>query len=140
MAMVQDPATADYPLMPQSAIATGLADYVLPVEEMPEALIKYTQHYYVNGRKPATAEVEAPDYVNQALAVLRTRGKLDFRCYRKKTLARRIERRMSLSRTERGADYVAFLREHADEVDRLASDLLISVTSLSCAGFCHRCG
>ncbi len=29
MAMVQDPATAEYERMPQSAIATGLADYVL---------------------------------------------------------------------------------------------------------------
>src|SRR5262249_33228572 len=41
MAMVQDPATAEYDRMPQSAIATGLADYVLPVGEMPDALIKY---------------------------------------------------------------------------------------------------
>ena len=46
MAMVQDPKTAAYPRMPESAIATGLADYVLPVEQMPEALIKYVQHYY----------------------------------------------------------------------------------------------
>jgi two-component system CheB/CheR fusion protein len=36
MAMVQDPATAAYDRMPQSAVATGLADYVLPVEQMPE--------------------------------------------------------------------------------------------------------
>ena len=63
MAMVQDPTTAEYRRMPQSAIATGLADYVLPVEQMPEALIKYVQHYYVNGdrdrvrkwRKPRTS-------------------------------------------------------------------------------------
>ena len=52
MAMVQDPATAEYQRMPQSAIATGLADYVLPVEQMPEALIKYVQHAYVNGGTP----------------------------------------------------------------------------------------
>ena len=38
---------------PESAIATGLADYVLPAEQMPEALIKYVQHYYVNGGKAA---------------------------------------------------------------------------------------
>lgn len=129
MAMVQDPATADYPLMPESAVATGLADYVLAAEQLPDALIKYTQPFCVNGRHQQSAEVEAPDYLDQALAVLRTRGKLDFRSYRKKTLARRIVRRMSLSHLERGADYVAFLRDHADEVDRLASDLLISVTS-----------
>ena len=49
MAMVQDPATAEYARMPESAIATGLADYVLPVEKMPEALVKYIQHFYVSG-------------------------------------------------------------------------------------------
>ena len=46
--MVQDPATAEFPRMPQSASATGLADYVLPVEQTPEALIKYAQHSDVN--------------------------------------------------------------------------------------------
>jgi chemotaxis response regulator CheB len=34
--MVQDPNTAEYPRMPQSAGATGLADYVLAVEQMPK--------------------------------------------------------------------------------------------------------
>ncbi|HMF16463.1 MAG TPA: chemotaxis protein CheB, partial [Gemmataceae bacterium] len=49
MAMVQDPHTAEYSRMPESAIATDLADYVLPVEDMPAALTKYVQHFYVNG-------------------------------------------------------------------------------------------
>jgi hypothetical protein len=39
--MVQDPASAKYDGMPQSAIHTGLADFVLPPEEMPEHLIGY---------------------------------------------------------------------------------------------------
>ena len=60
MAMVQDPKTAEYPRMPQSAIATGLADYVLPVEQMPEALIKYVQHYYVNGAKTGAEGARSP--------------------------------------------------------------------------------
>jgi two-component system CheB/CheR fusion protein len=34
MAMVQDPGTAEYPRMPQSAIGTGLADHVLAPAEM----------------------------------------------------------------------------------------------------------
>ena len=107
MAMVQDPSTAEYPRMPQSAIATGLADYVLPVEQMPEALIKYVQHYYVNGGSRPAEDVEAPDHLNQVLALLRTRTKFDFRCYRKKMLTRRIERRMGLNHFDRSADYLA---------------------------------
>ncbi len=52
MAMVQDPATAEYDRMPQNAIATGLADYILPVEQMPEALVRYVKHAYLNGTAP----------------------------------------------------------------------------------------
>ena len=128
MAMVQDPKTADYPGMPESAIATGLADYVLPVEQMPEALVKYVQHFYVNGGRVVAAVDETPDHLNQLLALLRARTKFDFRCYRKKMLARRLERRMGLSHFENVAEYLAHLREHPEEVKQLARDLLISVT------------
>ena len=128
MAMVQDPKTAASPGMPESAIATGLADYVLPVEQMPEALVKYVQHFHVNGGRAVAAVEEAPDHLNQLLALLRARTKFDFRCYRKKMLARRLERRMGLSHFENVAEYLAHLREHPDEVKQLARDLLISVT------------
>ena len=128
MAMVQDPKTAAYPRMPESAIATGLADYVLPVEQMPEALVKYVQHGYVNGGRVVAAVDEAPDHLNQLLALLRARTKFDFRCYRKKMLARRLERRMGLSHFDNVAEYLAHLREHPEEVKQLARDLLVSVT------------
>src|SRR5262249_26195798 len=121
--------TAAYDRMPQSAVATGLADYVLPVEKMPEALIKYVQHYYVNGGKTVEVAAAAPDHFNQVLALLRARSKFDFRCYRKKMLTRRIERRLGLNHFEHLPDYLAFLRENPDEVNHLAQDLLISVTS-----------
>ena len=79
MAMVQDPKTAGYPAMPESAIATGLADYVLPVEQMPEALIKYVQHGHVNRERVVAVVDEDPDHLNQLLALLRARTKFDFR-------------------------------------------------------------
>jgi two-component system CheB/CheR fusion protein len=129
LAMVQDPETADYPAMPQSAIATDLADYVLPVEKMPPALVAYVEHYYANGGKAAGERKEAADELNQVLALVRARNKLDFRHYRRKMLARRVERRLSLCHFDRVADYVTFLRDHPDEVRHLSRDLLISVTS-----------
>lgn len=36
---VQDPRTAEFPGMPEAAIATGNVDFVLPLAEMPEALL-----------------------------------------------------------------------------------------------------
>jgi two-component system CheB/CheR fusion protein len=127
MAMVQDPLTAEYPRMPQSAISTGLADYVLPPEQMPAALVKYVRHSYVNG--PAAEAVETPDHMNRLLALLRARAKLDFRYYRRKMLARRVERRMGLNHIDELGDDLAHLREYPEEVDRLTRDLLLSVTS-----------
>ena len=35
MCMAQDPRTAQFGIMPQSAIDTGLVDYVLPADRMP---------------------------------------------------------------------------------------------------------
>jgi two-component system CheB/CheR fusion protein len=128
MAMVQDPTTAAYSRMPESAIATGLADYVLPVEQMPEALVQYVQHFHVNGGRVVAAVEETPDHLQQLLALLRARTKFDFRGYRKKMLARRLERRMGLSHFENVAAYLAHLREHPQEVQQLARDLWVSVT------------
>ncbi len=48
MAMVQQPESADFDQMPTSAIATGLVDYVLTPEKMPEALIKYVRQPYLS--------------------------------------------------------------------------------------------
>ena len=41
MTMAQEPSTAKFGSMPQSAIATGLVDYVDPAEELPQHLIDY---------------------------------------------------------------------------------------------------
>jgi two-component system CheB/CheR fusion protein len=129
MAMVQDPTTAEYERMPQSAIATGLADYVLSPERMPDALVKYVRHAYVNGGVHIEAAPEAADHLTQVLALLRTRSKFDFRAYRKKMLARRIERRMGLNHFDSIPDYLVFLRGHPEEQKQLVKDLFISVTS-----------
>jgi two-component system CheB/CheR fusion protein len=129
MAMVQDPATAEYERMPQSAIATGLADYILPVEQMPEALIKYVQHAYVNGGARIETAPQEVDSLTQVLALLRARTGFDFHPYRKKMLTRRVERRMGLNHLDSFSQYVAFLRDHPDEVKLLVKDLFISVTS-----------
>jgi two-component system CheB/CheR fusion protein len=129
MAMVQDPATAEYERMPQSAIATGLADYVLSPEQMADALIKYVRHAYVNGGRHIEAVPETADHLTQVLALLRTRSKFDFRAYRKKMLTRRVERRMGLNHMDSIPDYIAFLRGHPEELKQLVRDLFISVTS-----------
>jgi two-component system, chemotaxis family, CheB/CheR fusion protein len=43
MVLVQEPSDAEYDGMPQSAVATGLADLVLPLREIPAALLRRTR-------------------------------------------------------------------------------------------------
>jgi two-component system CheB/CheR fusion protein len=124
MVMVQDPATAEQDSMPRSAISTGLVDFVLPPEKMPHALVNYIGHY-LGAERPAQVE----DATTKVLALLRARGRLDFRSYRKRMLQRRIQRRMGLAQVQDMDEYLALLRERPEEVKQLSKDLFISVTS-----------
>src|SRR2546429_2175147 len=130
MVMVQDPATAEYDQMPRSAIATGLVDYVLAPEDMPAALLRYVNHAYVQaGTETISPGQEAAETVKRVLALLRTRTRYDFRCYRKSMLMRRVQRRMGLLHLDRVDDYLKRLRDDPEEVAALDKDLLIGVTA-----------
>jgi len=128
MVMAQLPETAQFDGMPRSAISTGMVDYIVPVEQMPDTLIKYVQHAgELMGA--GAAESTALDQLSSILAALRSHVKYDFHNYKKGTLMRRIERRMGLNYLEDLADYARLVQEDEQEAVRLFKDLLISVTS-----------
>ncbi|MCE5266494.1 MAG: PAS domain S-box protein [Planctomycetaceae bacterium] len=131
LAIAQDPSTAQFDTMPRSAIATGLVDYVLPPEGMPGALLEYLRHPYVRGGEPAAVlEAETkPEGVQNILALVLAQTGCDFRCYKKSTILRRIERRMGLRRISDVVEYSTLLSQDAHEVSELLKDLLINVTS-----------
>ena len=101
--IVQSPNDAEYDGMPQSAIATGLADFVLPVGEIPNNLLRYYRTQpRITLREGDTAE-EAPDErvpLQKVFTHLRARTDRDFSRYRRSTLMRRIARRMQLNYIE----------------------------------------
>jgi two-component system, chemotaxis family, CheB/CheR fusion protein len=129
MTMVQDPTTAEYGQMPQSAMDAGVADFVLAPERMPDALARWVRHAYVRGNDGAFSGDTSSKPFGDVISLLRSKTRLDFGCYRKNLIRRRIERRMSLHHIEKLADYVAFLRKRPEESAKLTKDLLISVTS-----------
>ena len=129
IALAQSPETAQYDGMPRSAIATGLMDYVGPIESMADVLVRYNAHAYTGlPAEPTELDSEEPDLLRSILSVLQTRIKYDFRCYKKGTLLRRIRRRMGLNQIESLEDYLQFMRKHPDEPTLLFRDLLIGVT------------
>ncbi len=130
MTMAQAPETAQYDGMPRSAIATGGVDSVLPVEHMPNALLRYLRHAYVSRKVVSEpAGEEPPEDLNGILAIIRSRSRFDFSHYKKGTVRRRIQRRMSLRRVAGMSAYARVLRDDTDELNMLCKDLLISVTS-----------
>jgi two-component system CheB/CheR fusion protein len=132
LVIVQDPDEAGYDGMPRSAIATGAVDLVLPVAEMPQALVRYARRMAItrtqNGSRPEDA---ARDWLPEIIDLLRKKTAHDFALYKHGTLQRRIERRMAMAEID--ADnmdrYLEILRNDTNELDLLGKDLLINVTS-----------
>ncbi|MGH8478368.1 MAG: chemotaxis protein CheB [Gammaproteobacteria bacterium] len=128
LVMVQSPDTAEHDGMPRSAIATGLVDYVLPVEQMPAALLEYVEHAHLRGAPIPVPADPRHDPLHTILALLCAREGHDFRCYKKAMLLRRIQRRMGLNRIAAIGDYGQYLGDTPAELKALAKDLLIGVT------------
>ena len=124
LVIAQDPEEAGYDGMPRSAILTGAVDLVLPAAKIPEAILKYD----ARAARHAPAQEPARDWLAQIIDLLRTRTAHDFRLYKQGTLQRRIERRMALE-TDDMELYLQRLRDDPNELDLLAKDLLINVTS-----------
>jgi two-component system, chemotaxis family, CheB/CheR fusion protein len=130
MAMVQVPESAAYDGMPRSAMATGMVDYVLPVDKMPGQLIGYVQHAFGQRPKPITPPTpDAGDALQKVFVLLRAQTGHDFSLYKQNTIHRRIERRMAVAQIDRFDDYVRYLRENSLEVEALFRELLIGVTN-----------
>jgi two-component system, chemotaxis family, CheB/CheR fusion protein len=130
MAMVQDPESAKYAGMPNSAIATGLVDFILPVEKLPEELIKYVQHPYIESpERIETAKLNFRSYVQNILALIRTSTGHDFSNYKQTTIRRRIERRMAVHQINNIEKYATYLKKTPSEIEILFKDLLIGVTN-----------
>ena len=125
--LVQDPATAKYDGMPSSAIQAGYATHVLPVDKMPEALLAGARTFTVRTEIPN--EPKAASGMNRILMQLRTSTGHDFSLYKKSTIGRRIERRMSQHNIEDTDVYARYLKENPAEVHTLFKELLINVTN-----------
>ena len=124
--LVQAPEEAEYPGMPASVIASGCADQVLPVAEIPGAL---AGHWTAAPQVPdGTA---APGDAEAVIDFLRSRTDMDFSVYKPGTIRRRIARRIGLMglAPDDFAGYLARLGGDDAELALLASDLLINVTA-----------
>ncbi|MDD2740525.1 MAG: chemotaxis protein CheB, partial [Methylomonas lenta] len=128
MVMAQTPETCEYTGMPQSAIATGLVDFVLPPAAMLSQLLAYNQHTYLKGETLIPTTPNTEDVLSKLFVLLRVQTSHDFSLYKRNTIIRRMERRMAVHQINQISDYLHFCRQTPTEVIALFRDLLIGVT------------
>jgi len=129
LVLVQDPATAKFDGMPRSAIDSGLADIVAPVDELPGRIVAYLKRTPLVHVPEQKLEDKTQSALEKAIILLRTHTGHDFSLYKQNTFNRRIERRMGIHQIGKIGDYVRYLRENSQELDLLFKELLIGVTS-----------
>ena len=132
LTFAQEPHSAKFDGMPQSAISAGAVDFVAPPAELARLLVRIGQHPYLREAAPeqdvpvASSEV---DEFRRILFQLRAKAGVDFSDYKPSTIKRRLARRMALRQQTTLTDYLALLEDDPAEAIALHEDMLISVTS-----------
>ncbi len=126
--IVQDPGSAEFDGMPNSAIATGYADLILAPELMGEEMISFLKEApLIRSFNQLTNQDEAiiADILNLIYKVTQQ----DFSHYKRPTLNRRLAKRMGEKGMKSLGEYYTHLTTNPEEVKALCTEFLINVTS-----------
>ena len=129
LTIVQDPETAQYDGMPRSAITAGVQDFILPINEIPELLIKYSKNRNFKPLKKTLEVVKTKDLLGKIFILIRNETGCNFGDYKDSTVIRRVEKRMAINQITKLEDYIKYLQKNTEEVQKLFNELLIGVTS-----------
>lgn len=129
MVLVQSPESSKFSGMPQSAISTGLVDFILEPEEMISQLCACAEHPHLLPGDGGTPPGNTGNFHARIFGILRERCGVDFSQYKMSTVGRRIERRLLVTNHQDLEEYLHFLEASTDESTKLYKELLIGVTS-----------
>lgn len=119
--------TAKFDGMPQAALETGVVDYVMPAENIPSTIVNHKLQLPLGGTDDI-AEDTQPEAIDAVFKLLNDTWGIDFSHYKPNTVARRIQRRLSMVGANTLEKYAAKLENDTDELNSLYKDLLIGVT------------
>ncbi|WP_437623945.1 chemotaxis protein CheB [Sorangium sp. So ce1151] len=125
LVVVQDVDSAQFDGMPKTARDAGVADCVMPPQDMPRVLL---EHVRSEGRRPEREAAGVDQAMTAVYRMLEEQFGIDFTHYKPSTVTRRIERRIQLAHTDDIDQYVKRLKSESRELDVLYRDLLIGVT------------
>lgn len=116
-------ASAEHRGMPDSAIATGCVDFVLPPERIARELVRISE------RAPLTPSADDGPELQRILSALRKATGVDFASYKRSTVRRRVQRRVLVHGLPGLREYADLLEQKPAEVNALGEEVLIHVTS-----------
>lgn len=119
--LIENPATASYPAMPASLPPTTV-DLVVDLERIGSVIADL-----ISGA-PIETGAAAPDTLAALLEQVRGHTGIDFSKYKRPTILRRMQRRMTATGAASLHDYNRFMEEHPEEYQHLVSSFLINVT------------
>ena len=129
LVIVQSEISSKFNGMPRAAIATGLTDAIVAVEEIPEALIRFGEFSREpTGKSRQEMFSETLNAESRVYHLLHKKYGIDFEQYKADMIGRRIARRMLLIKDSDIDTYVKNLESDPDELKALYDDLLIGVT------------
>lgn len=130
LVIVQEPSSAKFDGMPMSVYRTGLADLVLAPRDMGPSLVSFIQHPSISGqdRSIKSAMSDSGDVLTEIFGILKKQSSINFSLYKASTVARRIERRLSINQLTTLDSYLRLLLESPRELQTLSKELLIGVT------------
>ena len=131
--LAHDPSLAKFNGMPNSVIATGLVDDVLPADKLAHRILKHVDNpAMVESNSDETKDgipYDGDSALDLIFKLLSSEGGVDFRDYKPARVQRRIERRMQVRRLPNIEDYAVLLSQDRSELLSLSRELFIPVTS-----------
>lgn len=127
--IVQDLQSAQFKGMPQNAIIAKAADFILSPAKMSEQLIKYVVKVGKNNNAPQLLVTPPTNLLNKIYLLIRNQTGYDFSNYKTNTIMRRIAKRTALNHIDKLEDYIVFLQNNPNEIEKLYKDFLIGVTA-----------
>jgi two-component system CheB/CheR fusion protein len=125
MIIARNPETTQFSSMPAHAIATDMVDYILEPEFMPKAIEAYINH----NESIEDSNKDEEKGMSQIIEYLREKLPFDFSDYKMTTILRRTKRRAVTLNIYALDKYLEVLKKSPEELQALAKDFLISVTS-----------
>jgi two-component system CheB/CheR fusion protein len=126
--VVQDPESAKFDGMPNSAIASGNADAILPPQQIPDEIVAHLKRKALENRLGESMNQQDEDALLKILSLIQENTPLDFSDYKRPTIIRRMVIRMTKNKVASLKEYVKFLEANPDEIDVLTNQFMISVT------------